>query len=127
MKRIKTLITFLTFFCLTQTNFAQSKSEGDITISADKVVSNIDPKFTCKQITYNDKTQVMILTDNVSLKTEKFELINAAKVVYNEQTKKLKIYDCKGFKVNGKIVLKDNATQIKTVEYTLGDDTVYIL
>ena len=127
MKKITTLLTIATIFSLTQTTFAQTKSDGHITISADKVICDKDPQFTCKQLKYNDETKVMTLTENVSLKTDKFEFVDAGKVVYNEKTKKLIIYDCKGFTVDGKIVIKDNATQVKTIEYTLGDEIVYIL
>lgn len=122
-----TLLTLATFFGLTQTASAQTKSGDDITISSDKVVFDKDPQFICKQLIYNDKTHVMTLTDNVSLKTDKFEFADAGKVVYNEKTKKLIIYDCKGFTIDGKIVVKDNVSEVMTVEYTLGDDTVYLL
>ena len=129
MKKIMTLLlpTLASFFGLTQTTSAQIKSEGDITISSGKVVFDKDPQFVCKELIYNDKTHVMTLKDNVSLKTDKFEFANAGKVVYNEKTKKLIIYDCKGFTINGKIVMKDNVSKVKTVEYTLGEDTVYLL
>lgn len=127
MKKIMTLLTLATFFGLTQTASAQKKSGDEITISSDKVVFDKDPQFVCKQLIYNDKTHVMTLTDNVSLKTDKFEFADAGKVVYNEKTKKLIIYDCKGFTIDGKIVVKDNVSEVKTVEYTLGDDTVYLL
>lgn len=122
-----TLLTLATFFGLTQTASAQKKSGDEITISSDKVVFDKDPQFVCKQLIYNDKTHVMTLTVNVSLKTDKFEFADAGKVVYNEKTKKLIIYDCKGFTIDGKIVVKDNVSEVKTVEYTLGDDTVYLL
>ena len=122
-----TLLALTTFFGLTQTTSAQTKSEDDITISSDKVVFDKGPQFVCKQLIYNDKTHVMTLTDNVSLKTEKFEFADAGKVLYNEKTKKLIIYDCKGFTIDGKIVVKDNVSEVKTVEYTLGEDTAYLL
>lgn len=127
MKKVLTLLTLAFFLGLTQTASAQTKSGDDITISSDKVVFDKDPQFICKQLIYNDKTHVMTLTDNVSLKTDKFEFADAGKVVYNEKTKKLIIYDCKGFTIDGKIVVKDNVSEVKTVEYTLGDDTVYLL
>jgi lipopolysaccharide export system protein LptA len=127
MKKVLTLLTLAFFLGLTQTASAQTKSEGDITICSDKVVFDKDPQFTCKQLKYNDKTKVMTLTDNVSLKTDKFEFADAGKVVYDEKTKKLIIYDCKGFTIDGKVVVNDNASKVKTVEYTLGDDTVYLL
>ena len=112
---------------MTQTATAQQKSGDEITISSDNVVFDNDPKFECKQLVYNDKTQIMTFIDNVSLKTEKFEFADAGKVVYNQKTKKLTIYDCKGFTVDGKVVTKNNASEKKIVEYTLGDDTVYLL
>lgn len=127
MKKVITLLTVAIFIGLTQTASAQTKSEDDITISADEVVFDKDPSFVCKQLTYNDKTQIMTLIDNVSLKTDKFEFTDAGKVVYNEKTKKLTIYDCKGFTIDGKVVVNDNVSKVKTVEYTLGDDTVYLL
>jgi lipopolysaccharide export system protein LptA len=127
MKKGLTLLNLAFFFGLTQTASAQTKSEGYITICSDKVVFDKDPKFTCKQLKYNDQTKVMTLTDDVSLKTDKFEFADAGKVVYNEKTKKLIIYDCKGFTIDGKVVINKNATKVKTVEYTLGDDTVYVL
>jgi hypothetical protein len=127
MKKLLTTLTFALLFGLTQTASAQTKPEGDITISSDKVIFDKDPQFICKQLKYNDETKVMTLTDNVSLKTDKFEFADAGKVVYNEKTKKLIIYDCKGFTINGKVVVNDNVSKVKTVEYTLGDDTVYLL
>ena len=127
MKKVLTLLTFAFFLSLTQTVSAQAKSEGGITICSDKVVFDKDPQFTCKQLKYNDETKVMTLTDNVSLKTDKFEFSDAGKVVYNEKTKKLIIYDCKGFTIDGKVVVSDNVSKVKTVEYTIGDDTVYLL
>lgn len=122
-----TLFVLFCFIGLTQTATAQQKSGDEITISSDNVVFDNDPKFECKQLVYNDKTQIMTFIDNVSLKTEKFEFADAGKVVYNQKTKKLTIYDCKGFTVDGKVVTKNNASEKKIVEYTLGDDTVYLL
>jgi len=97
--------------------------------ASDKVVFNKDndPQFTCKLIEYDEKNKVMTLTDNVSFKNYKFEFADAGKVVYNEKTKKLIIYDCKNFIIDGKIIAKDNVSNAKTVEYTIGDDNVYLL
>ena len=122
-----TLLILAIFIGFTQTASAQTKSEGDIIINSDRVVFDKDPKFVCTQLTYNDKTQVMTLTGNVSLKTDKFEFADAGKVVYNEKTRKLVIYNSRGFTIDGKIVLQDNVSKAKTVEYTLGDDTAYVL
>lgn len=94
---------------------------------SDKVVFDKDPQFTFKKIDYDEQNKVMTLTENVSFKNDKFEFTNAGKVVYNEKTKKLVIYDCKSFIIDGKIIAKDNVTNTKTVEYTLGDDKVYLL
>jgi N-acetylmuramoyl-L-alanine amidase len=97
--------------------------------SSDKVVFNKDndPQFTCNLIEYDEKNKVMTLTDNVSFKNDKFEFADAGKVVYNEKTRKLIIYDCKNFMIDGKIIAKDNVSKVKTVEYTIGDDNVYLL
>ena len=94
---------------------------------SEKVVFDKEPQFTCKKIDYDEQNKVMTLTENVSFKNDKFEFANAGKVVYNEKTKKLIIYDCKSFIIDGKIIAKDNVSNTKTVEYTLGDDTVYLL
>ena len=97
--------------------------------SSDKVVFNKDndPQFTCNLIEYDEKNKVMTLTDNVSFKNDKFEFADAGKVVYNEKTRKLIIYDCKSFMIDGKIIAKDTVSKVKNVEYTLGDDSVYLL
>ena len=94
---------------------------------SDKVVFNEAPQFTFKQIEYDEVNKVMTLTENVSFKDDKFEFADAGKVIYNEKTKKLIIYNCKSFMIDGKIIARDNVSKAKTVEYTLGDDSVYLL
>lgn len=127
MKKLLTILFLVCSISLTNIASAQTKSNGETTLSSDKIVFNQDPKFQCKQISFDDKTQIMTLLENVSLKTEKFELSNAGKVVYDQKTKKLTIYDCKEFTIDGKVVTNKKTHKKNIVEYTLGDDTVYIL
>jgi lipopolysaccharide assembly outer membrane protein LptD (OstA) len=127
MKKISTFLTLICFISLTQTSFGQDHSNNDITLVADKVILSTGPKFECNQIVYNDKTQIMTLIDNVSMRTDKFEFEKAGKVVYNQKTKKLTIYDCKGFTIDGKVITKSGKKKINIVEYIIGDDTAYLL
>lgn len=127
MKRIWALLTIVFFIGFTQNSFGQKKSDGDIIISCDKIVLDNGPQFVCKKIIYDDEGQIMTLIDHVSFKNNKFELDNAGKVVYNQKTKKLTIYNCKRFTIDGKVVTKLGNQGKGIVEYTLGDDTVYML
>lgn len=127
MKKLLTLLFLICSISLTKIASAQTKSSGETTLSSDKIVFNQDPKFQCKKISFDDKTQRMTLIENVSLKTDKFELSNASKVVYDQKTKKITIYECKGFTIDGKVVTNNKTHKKNIVEYTLGDDTVYIL
>lgn len=99
-------------------------SRKDLT---NKVINNNEPQFSCKKMDYDKENKVMTLTDNVSFKDDKFEFADAAKVVYDEKTKKLIIYECKNFTIDGKIIARDNVSKVKTIEYTIGDDTAYLL
>ncbi len=127
MKKLMTLLLLTCCICLIQTASAQVKNNGETTFKSNKIVFNQDPKFTCNQISYDDKTQEMILLENVSLKTDKFEFTNAGKVVYDQKSKKMTIYGCQGFTIDGKVVTQTGTEKKNIVEYTLGDDTVYLL
>src|SRR5687767_8800039 len=56
-----------------------------------------------KKISFNEKTHLTIL-ENVSLKSGKFQFENAGKVIYDQKAKKISVYDCKDFTIQGKIV-----------------------
>ncbi len=127
MKKLLTFLALIASTSLTQSIFAQQKSVNEITFKSDKVIFDKEPKFECKQIVFNDKTQVVTLTENVSLKTEKFEFANADKAVYNQKTKKLTIYNCKGFTIDGKVVTDNDKKRKNIVEYTFGEDIAYLL
>ncbi len=127
MKKVATLFAMAIVFGSPQTTHAQTRPGDEITITADKVIFENEPEFLCKKVVYNEKTKEMTLTENVSLKTNKFKFSNAGKVVYNEKTKKLIIYNCNGFTIDGKIIIKNTDSKSNTIEYTLGDDTAYIL
>jgi hypothetical protein len=115
MKKLITLFTLIAVFGFANTIFAQ-KGTG----KTDTNKEIISPKFTCNQV-------VMTLFGNVSFKTDKFEFVNAGKVVYDEKTKKLTVYNCKAFSIIGKTVVKNPDFEVNFFEYTLGDDTVYVL
>jgi lipopolysaccharide export system protein LptA len=123
------LTTFIAFFCLTfgQNSFGQSKSTNELTVAVDKVSSDNEMKFECTKIVYNDKSQETKFLENVSLKTDKVEFTSADKVIYNRVTKKMTIYGCKDFTIDGKIVTQIKKHKKNVIEYTFGDDTAYIL
>lgn len=126
MKLIE-ILSLAAMLCLTYTASAQAKSEGCINAASDKIVSDKGPIFECKQIAFNDKSHVMTLTEDVSLKSDIFEFADAGKVIYDLKKRRLTIYDCKGFTIDGRIIIKDNVSPVKIVEYTLGDHTAYLL
>lgn len=123
------LTTFIAFMCLFfgQNSFGQKKSTNELTVSADNVSSDNEMKFECTKIVYNDKSQVTKFLENVSLKTDKVEFTNADKVIYNQVTRKMIIYGCKDFTIDGKIVTQIKKHKKNVIEYTFGSDIAYIL
>lgn len=113
------------FTFLTQNLCAQTKSEDETTIIAEKIVCHQDPQFECKKISFNEKTRVTIL-ENVSLNSGKFQFKNAGKVIYDQKARKLSVYDGKNFSIQGKIVMVGTAKK-NIVEYTIENNTAYIL
>jgi lipopolysaccharide export system protein LptA len=124
MKRIFSLLTFLIY--LAQSAFSQCNSEDSTISRIERTLFGTNFTFKCDQISSNDKTQSTIFTGNASFKSDKFECSGAEKILYDENTKKLVVYSPKTFVFSGKASVKDIVSNAKTLEYTLGDDTVYL-
>lgn len=122
MKKIMVTFLAICLLVLIETSFGQTKP---ITISS---VSSIEDKFTFLSVksARNDKTKEMQMTENVSFTSEKFEFFGANKVIYNETTKKMTVFNCQGFTINGKVVIKNGEKLSNILEYTIGSDTVYL-
>ena len=125
MKKILTLLALV--FLSTQYLSAQVKSNDSSTRQRVKSASYNDPEFNCTQLSTNDKTQVSTFTGNVSFRFGNFECSNAEKVVYDKKAKKLLVYGPRSFAFGGTIAVKETTSKETTLEYTLGEDTVYVL
>jgi hypothetical protein len=121
----KALLVIGSMIAVMQTTSAQSSNEDITIVKSDKVIFRNDPKFSCKQIAHYKNSDTIVLSDSVSLKTEKFEFSDAEKVEYNEKTKKMIIYNCRKFSVKGEVIAASGALK-GTLEYTLGSDTAYL-
>lgn len=86
-----------------------------------------DSKFECRQITYYHASGLITLSDSAGLKTKKFGFTDADKVVYDEKTRKMKIYNCHKFTMKGEVIIEPSAPLKGVIEYTLDDDKVYLL
>ena len=112
-------------FTLAQITFGQTDPNQTITIASVKSIED-DFTFLGGKYAHNDTTKEMQLTENVSFTSKKFEFSGADKVIYNQATKKMTIYGCQEFTINGKVVIKNEAKLSNILEYTVGSDTVYL-
>ena len=127
MKRIFTLLTIALLITLTESASAQDKADAGIRKVLDTTFSKKDPQFSSTTVAFDKKTQVLTLTGNASFKTDKLQLADAGKIVYDEKTKKLVAYECKGFSFDGEVVIKDKGSKVITVEYIVGENILYVL
>jgi hypothetical protein len=126
MKQIPALLFFVLFTMAFQNIFAQTKTDHTVEKAARKLISDQDPEFGGKNITYDEKTQIVTVTGNVYFKTKRLELADAGKIIFDKKANKFLFYDFKGFVADG-VVVKDKLSTGRILEYTLGDDKVYIL
>ncbi|WP_290696517.1 hypothetical protein [Lacinutrix sp.] len=112
MKSLLVAITFL--FGLNC--FAQEDIDGK------KILS-----FNCeKKSEFNSKTNTLILTGNVNLKTSVFEFVNADKIVLNQNTNEVIVSG--NYKVNnngGTIQTPANVTK-NILKYKIGEKIAYV-
>ena len=113
MKNFQNLILLFTCLAIGQHTFAQAKPTPKMQIFGTKVV-------------IDDKKHTMEFLKNVSLKSDKLDLKNAKRLVYHQDTKKMTIYGCKEFTINGKVVCDTEKPKKNIIEYTLGEETAYI-
>ena len=125
MKQILTLLTLV--FLSSQYLSAQVKSDDSTIRRIDKTGTKKDIEFIATHVSHNDQTQLTTFTGKVSFKTDKLQCSDAEKVVYDNKAKKLVIYGLGSFVFDGKVTVKESSSKDNTVEYTLGEDTVYIL
>lgn len=126
MKKIfLVLFAVCMFVLMPQMSFGQTTANEPITIA---ILKSVEDEFTfiAGETVHNDQTKEMQLTENVDFQSKKFEFSGADKVIYNETTKKMTVYGCQGFTINGKVLIKNNEKLSNILEYTIGDDTVYL-
>ena len=104
MKSLSLLLLsfFLLHFCFGQPNI----NDSTITISAQRVTMEGNPKFLCSILTYNLNSHNVIMVGNVCLKTDSLEFEKANKVIYNPQSRKLVIFDCPQIVISKIYILK---------------------
>ena len=123
----KTVVTLLVFCLLTlsQISFGQADFNQPIEIT---YVKSVEDEFTfiATKSFHNDKTKEMQLTGNVDFQSKKFEFTGAEKVIYNETTKTMTVFSCQGFTIDGKVIVKTGEKLSNILEYTVGDDKVYL-
>ena len=121
------MLTILGLFIFTcpQFFFGQADFNQPIEITYVKSVEN-EFTFIATKSFHNDQTKEMQLTGNVDFQSKKFEFTGAEKVIYNEITKKITIFNCQGFTIDGKVIVKSGEKLSNILEYTVGDDKVYL-
>lgn len=125
MKELSVIFLALFFLTLAQISLGQADLNQPITVAS---VVSIEDGFTflSGKSVRNDKIKVMELTENVSFTSKKLEFSGASKVIYNETAKKMTVYGCQGFTIDGKVVIKNGEKLNNILEYTVGDNTVYL-
>lgn len=125
MKKILLAILGLFIFTCPQISFGQTDFAQPIEIAYFKSVEDEFTFIATKSI-HNDKTKEMQLSGNVDFQSKKFEFTGADKVIYNEITKKMTVFSCQGFTIDGKVIVKTGEKLSNILEYTVGDDKVYL-
>ena len=113
MKNFQNLILLFTCLAIGQHTFAQVKPTPQMQIIGTKAV-------------IDGKKHTVEYLKNVSFKSDMLNVKGAKRVVYNEDTKKVTIYGCKEFTINGKVVCDTKKPKKNIIEYTLGEETAYI-
>lgn len=126
MKKIfLSLFAVCIFVLVPQISFGQTNFNEPISVAT--LISQIDDfTFISTNSFHNDKTKEMQFTGNVFFQSKKFEFSGADKVIYNETTKKMTVYGCRDFTIDGSVVLKNSGKLTNILEYTVGDDKVYL-
>ena len=125
MKKLIAILFAFYILTLPQISFGQSNLTQPITIAVVKSVED-GFTFTANQFAHNDQTKESQLTGNVDFQSKKFEFSGADRVIYNETNKKMTVYGCRDFTIDGKVVLKNSEKLTNILEYTIGDDKVYL-
>lgn len=128
MKKALLILSIVCFVGLTKTSFGQKSSiVSDLSVKASKVTFKGEPNIECKQAIYNEESHLYTFIDSVSLTTGKLKFLYASKAVYDVNTKKLIVYGCDTFGIEGDVVRKAERAKENIIVYTIGDDTAYVL
>jgi len=126
MKKLSVLLTILSLLMITHGAIAQnSVTDHSVINKSNDLVLN-DLKFECKQSMTSLDTKQITLQDNVAIKTDKFECKDASKAIFDQTCKKLTVYNCKSFSFHGEIVMSIDKKIENIIEYTLGDNKLFI-
>jgi hypothetical protein len=125
MKKFAAFIAFC-FLALALTSSGQTSPNQAITITFLKTSVEDEHSFYSDSVDRNDKTRETQFVGNVSFKSKKLEFSGAEKVIFNEATMKMTIYGCQDFVTDGKFVIKNGGKLRNILEYTIGNDKVYL-
>ena len=79
-----------------------------------------------KSCTISKDYSIEIWYENVSFDAANINIDNADSLRWDNKTNKLIAYNCKSYTFKGQKVIADKTNNLKQVEYTLGDNQVYI-
>jgi hypothetical protein len=85
-----------------------------------------DSYFESSQIEYDPKTGQTHHFGNVLFKSKRFEFSGAELVIFNNSTEKMTVFNPKGFTVDGKVIVGSGKKLSNIIEYTIGEDVVYV-
>ncbi len=105
---------------------AQNQSSEQTTVRKSGDPSNDLVQSECMKTISTPETKQITFLGNVTLKTDKFECKNATKAIYDQTLKKLTVYGCKSFSIQGEIILSQNKKIENILEYTIGDNKIFI-
>ena len=106
------LLALVIFLSVTSVNAQREKDNISIS-SASRLVKSENGKF-------------LTLEGNVALSTQRLTVSKAEKIVIDDIQKKVIIYGAAVYTFNGKVNASSQNEKITRMEYSLGDDTLYL-
>ena len=84
------------------------------------------PEILCDTLRFDNNHQVTTYIGHVHFQTDKFKLTDADSAIFNKETQKLVAYGASQYSINGRVKRDFNSNSIEKLEYTIGDDVVYM-
>lgn len=81
--------------------------------------------FTCDLISLDNSTNSMVLQGNVHFKTDRIELLNVDKIVYNRVTNEIVVTGFANYTLDGMLEVQKSGSG-SILRYKIGESTAYI-